>query len=143
MSTTIAILVVVNRVLCARLLWVAATDDTFERMEQGGRAVLSGRCIHCRKRHVLSMDGEPLSNASLEHIVPRTHGGTNSGPNLAIACTSCNSAKGRRLDCRRKNDPDLRHVIALLNARRAERWRDPPEDWPLDVPPEGWDPVPQ
>lgn len=128
-----------NRALRTRLLWVAATDATFERMEQGGETVLSGRCIHCRKRHVLSLEGEPLSAASLEHILPRNHGGTNAAANLAIACKSCNAAKGRRLDCRRKDDPDLERVVRLLSERRTERWREPPELWGLGEPPPEWD----
>ena len=127
-----------NRTLRARLLWVAATDSTFERMEQGGDTVLSGRCIHCRKRHVLTLEGAPLTSASLEHILPRTHGGTNAAANLAIACKACNAAKGRRLDCRRKDDPDLQHVVALLSARRVERWRQPPQTWWLGEPPPEW-----
>lgn len=122
-----------------RLLWAAATDNTFERMERGGRPVLSGRCIHCRKRHVLALDGEPLSPATLEHIQPRNHGGTNAGTNLAIACKTCNQSKGSRLDCRRRDDPDLVRVVALLLARRTERWREPPEAWLLGEPPPDWD----
>ncbi len=125
-------------VLRARLLWVAATDSTFERMQQHGRTVLSGRCIHCRKRHQLRLDGLPLSAASLEHIVPRTHGGTHEAHNFAIACRACNAAKGRRLDCRRSDDPDLQHVIDLLRARRRERWRSAPLDWGLAEPPPDW-----
>ncbi len=127
-----------KRTLRQRLLWAAATDDTFERMELAGEPVLSGRCIHCRKRHQLQLDGTPLTAASLEHIMPRTHGGTNEAMNLAVACRSCNGAKGRRLDCRRKNDPDLVHVVELLSTRRAQRWRDPPQGWDLGTPPPGW-----
>lgn len=117
---------------------MAATDATFERMEQAGQTVLCGRCIHCRKRHVLTPEGEPLSLASLEHIMPRNHGGTNRATNLAIACKSCNAAKGHRLDCRRKGDPDLERVVELLSARRKERWREPPPDWLLGEPPPDW-----
>lgn len=127
-----------NRNLRTRLLWAAATDSTFERMEQGGQMVLSGRCIHCRKRHVLTTEGEPLTQASLEHITPRNHGGTNRAANLAIACKSCNGAKGRRLDCRRKGDPDLERVVAQLSAQRKERWREPPDGWVLGDPPPDW-----
>jgi len=128
----------VKQSLRDRLLWAAATDSTFERMLQGERVVLSGRCIHCRKRHQLTTDGTPLTAASLEHIVPRNHGGTNEARNLAVACRSCNSAKGRRLDCRRKGDPDLLRVIASLAAQRELRWREPPQDWALGAPPAEW-----
>ena len=99
---------------------------------------LSGRCIHCRKRHELRLDGTPLSRASLEHIIPRNHGGTDRAENLGIACEGCNAAKGRKLDCRSKNDPDLARVIEILQGQRKRRWRQPPDELDLPAPPPGW-----
>ena len=121
-----------------RLVWAAATDATFERMVAPGGTVLSGRCIHCQRRLSLHPDGVPISRVTLEHIVPRTHGGTDAADNLALACAGCNGAKGRRLDCRPLHDPDLQRVIGILRDRRAERWREPPPDWDLPPPPPGW-----
>lgn len=121
-----------------RFLWVAATDATFEPMLRGDVRVLCGRCIHCGRRHQLALDGTPLTRASLEHIVPRHHGGTDHGENLAIACEGCNAGKGRRLDCRRADDPDLLRVVAMLQNRRRERWRNAPSSWDLPPPPPGW-----
>ena len=121
-----------------RLLWVAATDSTFERMVATDGFVLSGRCIHCRKRLSLHPDGVPISNVTLEHIIPRTHGGTDAAANLALACARCNGAKGRRLDCRPLHDPDLQRVIERLRTRRSDRWRAPPSDWDLPEPPPDW-----
>lgn len=116
------------------LLWCAATDRTFERAVAGdGRAVLTGKCIHCNARHTLTEDGAPLSSATIEHIVPRSHGGTDAIANLAIACARCNIGKGHRLDDRPWQDPTLQRVIATLQERRAARMR-PPPDW-LDLPP--------
>lgn len=35
--------------------------------------------------------------ATLEHIVPKSRGGSNNMENLAAACLQCNYAKGNRL----------------------------------------------
>lgn len=105
------------------LLWAAATDSTFRRVHLGDRAVLEGKCIHCNRKLCLELDGQPLTHATLEHIVPRTHGGTNALDNLAIACFRCNSGKGHRLDWRRPEDETLQRVIATLQERRAARKR--------------------
>jgi 5-methylcytosine-specific restriction endonuclease McrA len=117
------------------LLWCAATDRSFERADLGGIAVLTGKCIHCGARHVLELDGRPRTRASVEHIIPRHHGGTDAIANLAIACERCNYGKGTRLDGRRLDDPTLQRVIAMLQARRAERMRPPLPG--LDLPPLG------
>jgi 5-methylcytosine-specific restriction endonuclease McrA len=45
------------------------------------------RCAYCGKR------GVPLQ---IEHIVPRSRGGTNRVPNLTLACEPCNTRKGNR-----------------------------------------------
>jgi 5-methylcytosine-specific restriction endonuclease McrA len=113
----------------ARLLWIAATDRTFtvQRTEDGLR-VLVGKCIHCGSKHALTTDGAPLTEATIEHIEPRTHGGTDALENLAIACARCNRSKGSRLDARRRDDPVLTRVIDALLLRRRARWREPPRE---------------
>lgn len=123
----------------ARLLWAAATDATFELMVVGpDRArVLCGKCIHCGRRHQLELDGTPRTQATVEHIVPRHHGGTDAIENLAVACASCNQRKGSRLDARPWSDPDLQRVTATLEARRRARWRAPLSSLDLPVPPAG------
>ncbi|MCA9557199.1 MAG: HNH endonuclease [Myxococcales bacterium] len=115
-----------------RVLWCAATDRTFRRVTPPrGGACLVGKCIHCRSRLTVELDGSSGAEVTLEHIVPRTHGGTDDLDNLALACARCNAQKGYRLDHRRLDDPTLQQVIATLRDRRAERWRDPPPDWAL------------
>lgn len=109
------------------LLWCAATDSTFEpaTVYVGERevAVLAGKCIHCRRKLAVDLEGRPISHETVEHIVPRTHGGTDAVENLAIACTRCNQGKGSRLDHRRWDDPTLQGVIATLQRRRRARLR--------------------
>lgn len=117
-----------------RLLWCAATDRSFQRIELHDGPALEGRCLHCNRKLVLRADGEPISRATIEHIVPRAHGGTDALDNLGIACARCNHGKGVRLDVRRKDDPTLQRVIETLRERRRQRWREPPSGW--DLPPQ-------
>jgi hypothetical protein len=107
-------------------LWCAATDSTFALAKLGDRRVLAGKCIHCRRKLAVELDGRPVSHESVEHIVPKTHGGTDAVENLAVACSRCNQSKGARLDRRAWDDPDLQRVIATLQTRRARRMRPPP-----------------
>jgi len=107
------------------ILAIVATDSTFVRADARGEPVWVGKCIHCHSKLVVSEAGEPLGVATIEHIVPRTHGGDDTVENLALACAGCNHEKGVRHDARRADDPKLRAMIELLQARRRERWRDP------------------
>ncbi|GJL64432.1 MAG: hypothetical protein NPIRA04_30860 [Nitrospirales bacterium] len=51
-------------------------------LEKWGR-----KCVYC------SAKGRPLE---IEHIIPRSRGGTDRVSNLTVACRSCNQAKGNR-----------------------------------------------
>ncbi len=108
-----------------QLLLVADTDQTFQVKDLDGEPILEGKCIHCQKKLTLRMDGTPINGATLEHIVPRNHGGTDDIENLAIACASCNSEKGLRHDHKRADDPKLKEIIERLQRRRRERLRQP------------------
>jgi 5-methylcytosine-specific restriction endonuclease McrA len=109
----------------ARILAIVATDRTFVRQLLPGGLAHVGKCLHCNARLTISLAGEPLSHATIEHILPRNHGGTDDLANLGLACARCNAQKGVRLDARRAGDPDLLRVVEALLARRRERWREP------------------
>ena len=47
------------------------------------------RCQYCGKRY-------PMSELSLDHVVPRRQGGIASWENIVCACTKCNVKKGGR-----------------------------------------------
>ncbi|MET0387247.1 MAG: HNH endonuclease [Polyangiales bacterium] len=104
----------------------AESDNTFERVTRGGREYWVGQCIHCRTRVSVPLDPDERAHATLEHIVPRHHGGSDDPENLAVACQRCNQGKGRRLDLRARNDDTLQRVITLLQERRRARLREPP-----------------
>ncbi len=106
-----------------RLLAIVATDATFERALVRGEPAWVGKCIHCQARLVVGLDGQADGVATIEHIVPRTHGGGDDLENLAVACARCTALKGKRLDHRRREDPTLSQVIETLRARRLARWR--------------------
>lgn len=107
------------------ILAIIATDRTFERVAYRGREVWSGKCIHCNTRLQVSLAGEPISRATVEHILPRHHGGTNDLENLALACARCNHGKGARHDRKPLTDPKLAAMIERLQERRRKRWRAP------------------
>lgn len=109
----------------AQLLWCAATDRTFERAELKGVEVLAGKCIHCNCLVCVALDGGRVLRATVEHIVPRTHGGSDSLDNLAIACGRCNGAKGIRHDPSPWGDPKLAAMIERLQERKRKRMREP------------------
>jgi 5-methylcytosine-specific restriction endonuclease McrA len=102
-------------------LSLIASDRTYESLRISGEQVWAGRCIHCNKKLLFSLSGEPLSEGSLEHILPQTHGGTDDLNNLAIACKRCNHQKGKRHDCKPLSDEGLQNMIALLQQRKKER----------------------
>ncbi len=107
------------------VLSIVATDDTFEEATSRKGPGWLGKCIHCESKLFVPASGSRERHVTIEHIVPRNHGGTDELENLSLACGRCNGAKGRRLDNRSWADPDLQAMIQMLQARRRERWRDP------------------
>ncbi|MEO1480713.1 MAG: HNH endonuclease domain-containing protein [Myxococcota bacterium] len=107
------------------ILALVATDSTFSRKTYRGQEMWEGRCIFTGRKLYVSLDGEPINDVTIEHIVPRTHGGDDALMNLALAGGRANAQKGARLDKRRFDDPTLQRVIRDLQAKRRERYRDP------------------
>jgi 5-methylcytosine-specific restriction endonuclease McrA len=103
----------------ALVLAVVATDATFTEDARVGGYV--GKCIHCRTKLVVTRDGQ--TSATIEHVLPQSHGGTNAPENLALACARCNHEKGRRHDVRKANDPVFMEQLERLRTERARRWR--------------------
>jgi 5-methylcytosine-specific restriction endonuclease McrA len=111
----------------ALVLAVVATDVTFVRARYGDGEAFIGKCLHCGARLVVGLDGEPVSRATIEHVRPRAHGGTDALENLALACARCNSEKGVRHDAKPRFDGRLAEVVESLAKRRMERWVEPPD----------------
>jgi HNH endonuclease len=111
----------------ARLIrMVVETDNTFERQLVRGEEAWVGRCIHCQRKLVVNLDGSASAAVTLEHVVPKNHGGLDEARNLALACGGCNAEKGLRYDWRRRDDPRRLELEQMLCERRFGRWREPP-----------------
>lgn len=106
-------------------LAIVATDHTFTRREVRGSPLWVGKCIFCMRAIPVGPDGELDPSVTLEHILPRSHGGDDRLENLALACRACNNEKGMRHDARPRGDPRLGEIIERLSTRRRERWREP------------------
>lgn len=125
------------RPVLKRLFLLALTTDTEAhfRDNEGWQT----RCLHCRSRLLFRADGEPISAGSLEHVVPQAWFGKraaqalcarvgadpNDARNLAIACLTCNLAKGRGPDQRGPGDPEAMTVVSRLLDARLMRFRIP------------------
>jgi 5-methylcytosine-specific restriction endonuclease McrA len=74
------------------------------------------RCEYC----LLHQADSPLAALHVEHVVPKSHGGTDDLENLALACIDCNLHKGPNLT---GVDPLTQRVTELFNPR-CHRWED-------------------
>lgn len=100
---------------------IAATDTTFTRAE----GIWTGKCLICHGW--ISFDAHSGFGANVEHIVPRTLGGTNDLRNLGITHPRCNGEKGRHWDARHRTADPARYaaLVERLRDERQGRWRDP------------------
>lgn len=73
---------------------IPAKDELFERFAElynhGGF-----ECAYCGKRMELKWGDTELS-FTIDHILARSHGGSDRVHNLTFACQSCNSMKGNK-----------------------------------------------
>jgi len=106
----------------ALMCQIAETDATFTR--QGGCWV--GRCLICNGP--VGFDVRTGQGANVEHIRPRSLGGTSDLRNLGVTHARCNGEKGIRWDpkARHRTNPErYAALLARLQAERLRRWRDP------------------
>jgi hypothetical protein len=74
-----------------------------------------GCCEYCQSQARFSPD--PFS---VEHIVPRSRGGTDASANLALSCQGCNNRKYISIEAL---DPVSGETVSLYHPRR-QRWYD-------------------
>jgi 5-methylcytosine-specific restriction endonuclease McrA len=105
----------------------------YRRIPMQTRA-LSRKNILLRDRNTCQFCGGlfPASELTLDHVVPRSRGGSTSWDNLVACCHRCNNIKGDRLPeevglrlLRRPRPYNLhtnRHLIRMLG-KAEEKWR--------------------
>lgn len=96
--------------------------------------------LRFNRRNVFARDGNrcqycgqqfPMSELSLDHVVPRSRGGTTSWENIVCACVACNVRKGGRTPQEARMDlirlparPKRSPMLALkLGNPRYESWK--------------------
>lgn len=106
---------------------------------QAADGLWTTRCLHCRTRLQVAADGEALGGSSLEHVVPQAWFGQRAAAgltaqvgddrddarNLAVACRTCNQAKGKGPDAQGPRHARAYEVVAMLLDKRLARWRAP------------------
>jgi hypothetical protein len=75
----------------------------------------ANRCEYCQMHQ--SLQGATFH---VEHVIPKSHGGSSNLDNLAWACPGCNLRKSDRLDV---VDPESGMTVALFNPR-SHSWND-------------------
>ena len=76
--------------------------------------VAHGRCEYCYTPQEMT-----LATFHLDHIIPRSAGGTTTFENLCLSCPLCNQFRHGVL---RAHDTDTGRLVRLFNPRR-DRWR--------------------
>ena len=67
-------------------------------------------------------------NLTIDHLIPRCRGGSDSWENLLLACSKCNTVKGHKppeqvgLKLRRKPRPPLPKVIEIVQKSTDPEW---------------------
>lgn len=84
-------------------------------IERRVRIRADNRCEYCRMHQALQG-----ATFHVEHIVPRSLGGSSRLENLAWSCPGCNLHKAGRVEF---TDPESGRVVPLFNPR-SDRWGD-------------------
>ncbi len=77
------------------------------------RATGERRCAYCQVPEVMT-----YHRLEMEHVIPRSQGGTDEEDNLCLSCRFCNEAKGTQT---RARDPQTGRTVALFYPRR-QKW---------------------
>ncbi len=85
------------------------------KLRQEVIAAASARCEYCQTSSRIT--GTPLV---MEHILPKSLGGSDDQDNLAASCYRCNEFKGVKTHVR---DPESGQLVALFNPRE-QVWAD-------------------
>jgi HNH endonuclease len=86
-----------------------------DRTRQLVRKRAKYRCEYCH-----SLEEASATQFTIDHLVPRSLGGSNESDNLALACQRCN---GHRYNFTTGIDPQSQTVVPLFNPRQQE-WSD-------------------
>jgi hypothetical protein len=81
-----------------------------ERVKQRVRDAARDRCAYC-----LAPQRMVMAHLEVEHVIPRSKGGSDDESNLSLACPFCNEYKGSQIEA---VDPDTGETVQLFNPRK-------------------------
>ncbi|MCB0183674.1 MAG: HNH endonuclease [Caldilineaceae bacterium] len=81
------------------------------------RALVIERARECCEYCLIHQNSSPYTH-EVDHLVARTHGGTNDPDNLCLACLPCNRRKGSDLTA---IDPISGQIVPLFSPR-TQKW---------------------
>ena len=90
---------------------MAVSDSVREAVRQ--RA--GGLCEYCH-----ASEAWQFVLFTIDHVLPRSLGGSDGIDNLALACRNCNERRGNRVSA---DDPETGEPVALFHPRQ-NRWQD-------------------
>lgn len=90
-----------------------------DRITAEKKRKVAERANHCCE-YCHSQARFAVQSFSVEHIIPKSKGGTNSLDNLALACQGCNNYKYNKLE---DEDPVTGNMIPLYHPRKY-RWKE-------------------
>lgn len=87
--------------------------------------------VFLRDEYICQYCGIDVDNktATLDHVLPQSHGGTSSWLNCVTACSSCNSKKGNDKSIIPNNKPWKPDYWALVNKRKKIGWHIEHSSW--------------
>lgn len=86
-----------------------------ESVRANVRRAAGDRCGYCQSPQHLVM-----GKLEIEHIIPRSRGGTDDESNLWLSCSLCNRYKGAQVEFA---DPETNAVMRLFNPRKDD-WQE-------------------
>lgn len=99
-------------------IWLRAKRTKFRREVVFTRD--SWTCQYCNT-------GVTNKNATIDHVLPRKHGGDTSWQNCVTCCLTCNSRKGSKLGMqplKKPTTPDPLHFHGAKGTKRHPAWKD-------------------
>ena len=107
------------------------------------RRKITRRAVFARDRWTCQYCGHERGNLTVDHVIPRSKGGSSSWDNIVTCCAPCNRRKGDRLPrqanmvpARKPRAPQLHGLHPRGHARPSRRpgsstWWPPDGRWPL------------
>lgn len=82
-------------------------------------------CMHCGNVVERGSHHRNERRATIEHIIPKSRGGTDAPKNLGVACLRCNTHRGSALDWKQNNKPDS--PVSLIHSDIIDMSKPPRE----------------